>query len=219
MKILWCLLISSVAVTPLAAQDNDWRVEAGITFSHFQQQVKQEVGDTRGHRLVDETQLGLYLSGTYRLHDNIAVGLFLEADRGNRHNARFAGFDAERKTQVRDLIGGHYTEFWFGPVVQFRWKQLFLDAGYGLVGFRSDDARTDLPSTTGDIESALTTHPVIAGLIAIGANVPIVDRLDVVLKAEYRFRYYTERDGNPLAGDIEHGTQSIAPVLGIAYHF
>ena len=219
MWVLWCLVVCVVSAAPLSAQGADWRVEAGVTFSHFQQQVKQEVGDKRGDRLVDETQLGLYLSGTYRLHDNIAVGLFLEADRGNRHNARFAGFDEEGTTQIDNLVGGHYTEFWFGPLVQFRWRQLFLDAGYGLVGIRSDDARTDLSSTTGDTESALTTHPLIAGLIAIGANIPIVGRLDAVLKAEYRFRYYTGRDGNPLAGDIEHGTQSIAPVLGVAYRF
>lgn len=212
------LLLGILSAAPLCAQ-NDWRVEAGVTFSHFQQQVKQEVGDERGERLVDETQLGLYLSGTYRLHDILAVGLFVEADRGNRHNARFAGFDDEGRTQTTGLVGGHYTEFWFGPLLQFRWRQLFLDAGYGLVGVRTDDARTDLPSTTGDMESALTTHPVISGLIALGIGVPVIDQLDVVLKAEYRFRYYTERDGNALAGDIEHGTQSIIPVLGVAYRF
>lgn len=219
MRTLLVLLIWIFPAALLYAQDEVWRVEAGVSFSHFQQQVKQEVGDERGERLVDETQLGLFVSGIYRLHELLAVGVFLEADRGNRHAARFAGFDDAGKTVVSGRVGGHYTEFWFGPLLQFRWNYLFFDAGYGLVGIRSDDARTDLPSATGDTESAFTTHPVIAGLLALGASVPVVDRLDVVLKAEYRFRYYTERGGEPLMGDIEHGTQSIAPLLGIAFRF
>lgn len=214
-----CCLYVLLSVAVCAQETPLWHVEAAIGISHFQQQVKQEVGGVTGNRLVDETALGLHVAGTYSVHDIVAVGVFARAERGNRHAARFAGFDSEGRTQVRDAVGGHFAELWLGPLVQLRWKLLSLDIGYGAVGIRSDDARQDIPSSTGDTESALTTKPALAWLVALRANVPVVDRLDAVLAVEYRFRYYTERGGNPLVGNIEHGTQSITPLLGVAYRW
>lgn len=215
---IWCVtMLLSVAVHAQAIPS--WRVEATVGISHFQQQVKQEVGGITGNRLVDETAVGLHVSGAYTLYEYIAVGVFARAERGNRHAARFAGFDSEGRTQVRDAVGGHFAELWLGPVVQLRWKLLSLDIGYGAMGVRSDDARQDLPSSTGDTEAAFTTHPALAWLAALRANVPIVENLDAVLAVEYRFRYYTQRGGNSLVGNIEHGTQSITPLLGVAYRW
>lgn len=215
---IWCLC-AVLSATAYAEENPLWRVEADMSISHFQQQVKQEIGGVSGNRLVDETAIGLHATGLYSLQDFLAVGVFVRADRGNRHAARFAGFDSEGRTQVRDAIGGHFTELWVGPLAQLRWKLLSLDIGYGALGMRTDDARHDLPSSTGDTESALATNPAVAWLAALGANVPVVDNIDIVLKIEYRFRYYTKRGGNPLAENIEHGTQSISPLLGVAYRW
>jgi hypothetical protein len=54
-------------------------------------------------------------------------------------------------------------------------------------------------------------------LISLGANVPITESLEIILKAEYRPRYYSKRGGEPIVGNIEHGTQSIAPLIGLAW--
>jgi len=202
-----------------AQSPTPWRLEGGMTFRHFQQQVKAEVGQPRGDRLVNEFELGALVSGLYELHEYVAVGLFLRADRGERFAAQFDGFDASGKTKTKDAIGGLYSELWLGPLVQLRWKQLSLDLGYAPIGIRDDMARSDLPSASGDTESAFTLHPTIAWVISLGANVPLSESFDVILKAEYRPRYYSKRGGDPIVGNIEHGTQSIAPLIGIGWRF
>ena len=137
----------SVAV----AQDSTlWKLDIGGTFSTFQQQVKAEVGDPRGERLVNETQVGVMLMGTYEVNENVSAGLFLQLDRGNRLAARFDGFDNEGRTITKDKIGGDYSEIWFGPLVHLRWKNFFAEGGYGAVGRRMDEGRADLASATGD---------------------------------------------------------------------
>ncbi|HXG38535.1 MAG TPA: hypothetical protein VNL36_07180, partial [Bacteroidota bacterium] len=64
-------IVSFINIT-LTAQEL-WRVEGGVTFRHFQQQVKAEVGQPRGDRLVNEFELGALLSGTYRVHEYLSV--------------------------------------------------------------------------------------------------------------------------------------------------
>ena len=76
----------------------------------------------------------------------------------------------------------------------FVWT-LFFELGYGALGLRWDDARDDLPTADGDIESALQTHPGIAWLVAVGGGIPVLDELQVVFRVEYRVRYYISRDG------------------------
>lgn len=208
-------IVSFINIT-LTAQEL-WRVEGGVTFRHFQQQVKAEVGQPRGDRLVNEFELGALLSGTYRVHEYLSVGAFVRVDRGERLQARFSGFDATGRTQVKDALGGLYTEFWIGPLLQGRWRQMSLEVGFAPIGRRNDMARTDLPSSTGDTDGSFTLHPRIAWLFSLGANVPLADHFDLILKAEYRPRYYSKRGGNAIAGGIEHGTQSVAPLIGLAW--
>ena len=196
-----------------------WRVEGGVVLSHFQQQVKQKVGDERGQRLVNEFQLGGLFSGGYRIHKFIHLGVFARVDRGERYLAHFNGFDAEGKTQTKDGIGGTYTEFWIGPLVQLQWKQLTLDLGYAPYGTRSDNARNDIPNANGSTDGSFSLHPTIAWLISLGGGFNVVENLDVLIKIEYRPRYYSERGGEKLINEIEHGTQSIVPVIGVAYEF
>lgn len=218
-RLLICI-VALFAVHMVQGQDQTrWRIEGGITFSHFQQQVKTAVGAVRGDRLVNEFQIGLMGSGTYRVTDILALGLFARADRGERLASRFDGFDATGKTQVKDAVGGLYSELWLGPMMQARWKQLSAEAGYALVGLRDDMARDDLLSSTGDRESAFTTHPTIAWLFTLGANIELVSSVEVILKIEYRANYYSKRGGNALVNDIEHGRQSINPIIGLAWQF
>jgi hypothetical protein len=206
------LFLQSFAQT----EERKIRVEGGLTVSMFQQQVKTEIGGARGERLVLESQFGLAASGTYRVLDFVSAGLFVRGDFGSREHARFDGFNAQGRAKVTNAIGGSYSEFWIGPLVQFFWRQLFVDFGYAVVGIRSDDGRTDLPSTTGDVTSALKTSASVAWLFGFGGNIELCANLDVVLKLDYRIRYYNQRGSNPLVGNAVHGTQSLAPFVGIA---
>ena len=192
-------------------------IDAGFVFSHFQQQVKQEVGDSRGQRLVHENEFGFLISGRYLFNENISAGLFLRTDFGKREAALFDGFDSEGKTKVKNKLGGNYSEFWFGPEIMLHWKQLFAEIGYGVVGIRVDDGRNDIPSNTGNTSESFSTNPSISWMFSVGGQIPIFDNLNVMLKIEYRLRYYNERGGEPLINNIDHGTQSISPLIGITF--
>src|SRR5690606_33112423 len=149
MKLLF-FFISLLLINNLAfpQSKSKFSLDGGLTISHFQQQVKQDVGDPRGERLVHEYEFGFLLTGRYKLNDYISVGIFVRTDIGKREAALFDGFDIEGKTIVKNQLGGNYTEIWLGPEVMFRWKQLFAEVGYGLVGIRSDEGRDDIPSNT-----------------------------------------------------------------------
>lgn len=206
-------------LTPVFSQETSWRIEAGAAFSHFQQQVKRAVGDPRGQRLVNEFQIGALVSGSYRLHDLISVGIFTRVDRGERFLANFSGFSADGKTQTADGIGRTYTELWIGPLIQMQWNMLTLDLGYAPYGTRNDNARGDIPNNVNSTAGLFSLHPTIAWLISLGGSFEIVPDFDLLIKIEYRPRYYSERGGAPLIDGIEHGTQSIVPVIGIAYQW
>lgn len=214
---LVCFLISNTLIFPQG--ESRFYIDGGLILSHFQQQVKQDVGDPRGERLVYEYEFGLLLAGRYRFNDYFSAGLFLRNDVGKREAARYDGFDDDGKTKVTNQLGGNYTEFWFGPLVMVNWKQIFFEIGYGLIGIRSDDGRDDIPSNSGDTGSSFTTNPLISWLISVGGFVPLSDDLDLLLELEYRNRYYNERGGEPLTSDIDHGTQSISPIIGVSWKF
>lgn len=212
-------MVSVQSVFGLSDDLKTWTIEGGITVSHFQQQVKRAVGEPRGQRLVNEFQLGGLIAGYYRIHDYISVGGFVRFDRGERFLANFSGFDANGKTQTADGIGGTYTEIWIGPLLQFHWKQLTFDAGFAPYGQRDDRARGDIPNTNNSTEGSFSLHPSIAWLFSLGGRFDIYENIDVMLKLEYRPRYYSARGGTALINDIEHGTQSIVPVIGMTYSF
>lgn len=212
------VFISLLAIVTTMQAQTPFSIDGGLVISHFQQQVKQEVGDPRGERIVYEYELGILISGKYFFTDYFSAGVYARTDFGKREAALFGGFDSEGKTIVTNELGGSYTEFWFGPSISFYLRQLFAEFGYGLVGIRSDDGRPDIPSNAGDASGSFTTNPSIAWLIAFGGNIPIADQLNIMLKLEYRLRYYDERGGNPLVSDIDHGTQSISPLIGISWN-
>ncbi|MEX1140220.1 MAG: hypothetical protein WEB33_12770 [Bacteroidota bacterium] len=209
-----------VVFTAASQTQESWDIDAGFTFSHFQQQVKAEIGDERGERLVNELEVGVMALGTYRVWRFVSAGIFLQYDRGNRHAARFSGFEvATGKTVTMDKIGGNYNEFWAGPVLRVHWKELFGEFGYGLLGSRNDDARSDLKSSTGDSTGTLELMPAVAFYASLGGAFTILERLDLVVRMEYRLRYYDKRAGNPFQASIEHGTQNITPFIGLRFRF
>jgi hypothetical protein len=196
-----------------------WRIESAFTLSHFQQQVKTEIGDDRGQRLVYEEAIGILVTGGYKIHDLFRIGLYVQYDGGKRTLAIFDGFDNDGKTRIRNEVGGAYNEVWFGPLLQFYWRTFVAEAGYAAIGIRSDDARTDIPAHDGDISAAFRTHPTIAWMFSVGAAVPVFDRLELVVRIQYRARYYNRRGSKELIDTIEHGTQSIAPLIGVSWTF
>lgn len=208
-----------VVINILTFSQTPIKVDFLFTGSHFQQQVKQAVGEERGQRLVYEFNVGLHAAGLYKFHENISGGLYFRFDRGWRNLANFDGFDSDGKTKVKDGIGGGYTEFWFGPMLQFNYKFLFFDAGYALIGIRKDGARTDIPSVSGDVEKALNINPKIAFLFSLGAEFPINEKLNINVKIEYRARYYDKRGDEPFLNNIDHGTQGVLPMIGVSYSF
>jgi len=202
--------------TNVAFAESDWRLDGGLTFSRFEQQIKTEVGGERGERLVEDTELGLALFGTYRIWGPISLGLFVQVDTGHRSAARFVEFDADNKAVVTGKLGGSFTELWVGPLLRVHWRTLFAEFGYGALGMRWDDARTDLVTSDGENSGALYVTPAVAYMAALGAGVPITDTLQAVLRLEYRVRYYDRRDSK-LAGEAVHGTQNFTPFVGICW--
>ena len=214
---LLCLLTPTIA----HAKDKPhrpWRLDAGLTFSHFEQQIKVEIGGVRGEKLVTDSELGLNVFATYSPWSFLGLGLFAQADFGQREAGRFSGVDANNQTITTGELGGPYREFWIGPLVRGQWKTLFAEVGYGF-GVRDDQGRTDLPSTSGDTTSALYTSASVAWLFAIGAGVPITETLQAVLRIEYRIRYYDQRGDEAFKDNLVHGTQNLLPFFGLGWTF
>jgi hypothetical protein len=201
-----------------AAVEPPVRLDAGLTFSRFEQQVKTDLGGARGERLVEEFQLGFAHALTYRVWRFVHLGGFMQLDLGRREAARFAGFGADGAPVTEGRVGGRYVELWMGPLVRLEWRRVFGELGYALYGARRDDARDDLPSDTGDRTGTLRTSATVAWSFAVGGRVPLAEHLDLVLRLQYRIRYYDERRGVPLAGGAVHGTQNFTPFVGVAWH-
>lgn len=199
------------------AQRGPISLQAGLSFSRFEQQIKPEIGTPRGERLVNETSLGLGLNAGYKLWKYLSAGLYLRYDQGIRESARFSHFDSLQKAVVVQNNGGTFSEFWAGPFLRAEWKQLQLDFGYGLIGLRKDEGRDDIPSNTGSSSGNFSVNPNVAYLFALGGHFPInsSESLSLLVKLEWRIRYYKQRGGDPLFGNAEHGTQNFTPFIGV----
>lgn len=195
-----------------------FRLDGGLTFSRFEQQVKPEVGGAAGERLVEETAFGFAQSLSYRFLGPLSVGAFLQFDAGRREAARFAGFDSEGRATTSGAVGGSYLELWMGPQLRVDYRALFAELGYGAYGSRADSARDDLASERGDRSSALRTSPSIAWSLALGVRVELLENVDLVVRMQYRVRYYVRRGGAPLDG-LVHGTQNFTPFIGVGWSF
>lgn len=213
-----CCLFSSLSAV---AQDNSnpYSVELTASFSGFEQQIKTEIGGIKGELLTSDSELNLQALGTYNVWKFISVGWYIQYDSGNRESAQFSGFNAAGAAEVINLQGGAYTEIWTGPLIRAHYKKAFFEFGYGLIGSRQDDARVDLFNESGSNEGNLTVDPAVAWLLGIGADVVLKDQLSLLIKAQYRVRYYDARDGEKLENEMVHGTQNFSPMVGLKYQF
>jgi hypothetical protein len=100
--------------------------------------------------------------------------------------------------------------------VRAQGRALFIELGYGALGLRWDDARTDLAAEGGDTQSALHTSPTVAWLLGVGGSAPVSPSLGLTFRLEYRVRYYDRRDA-PLQDKAVHGTQNFTPFIGIVW--
>jgi opacity protein-like surface antigen len=194
-------------------------LEIAGTFTHFEQQIKTEIGGVKGELLAADTEFGIQFVAAYTVWKYFHAGWYFQYENGNRANAQFSGFDSTGAAQVVNLIGGSYYEFWTGPLLRVQYKQVFLEAGYGLVGMRNDDAREDLVNTNGSNEGNLSTDPSVAWFVGLGAQVKIHKNLLLLVKAQYRVRYYNKKDGAFLQNEAVHGTQNFSPIIGLSYKF
>jgi hypothetical protein len=193
------------------------RLDASLGLVHFQQQAKQRVGTPRGERLVEHTASTLALAGAYDVHRYLAIGAFAELDLGVRRAGELAGFDADGRATIDPAIGGTYAEIWTGIGVRAQWRSLFLDLGYALFARRWDSGRDDLPDTNGSTDGAFSPQLSVRWLAAIGGTVQVRPGLALVLRLEWKIRYYDERGGESLMDGVVHGTQEFRPLVGVAW--
>lgn len=214
------LLVASPALaddTWTDAEDETWRLEAALTFNRFEQQVKSEVGGTSVDPVVQESSVGVAFTATYNVWRFFRLGLYAQLDAGNRSAGRFTGLDAEGNPVVVSE-GGRFLELWLGPVLRVQWRGLFAELAYGALGVRRDRARDDLPDEDGDVDGLFRVSPRVAWSFGLGAFVPVHANVDVVIRLQYRVRYYDQRGGSSLANDVVHGTQNLVPFVGVAWH-
>lgn len=216
--LLLFVLLALMAPSSALAQTSRLDADLGVGFRRFEQQVKSEIGGARGERLVEESQITMDLAATYAVLRHLALGLYLRYDFGSRSAGRFTGLDDEGRTVVSGEVGGSFHEVWLGPLVRGRYGWFHLDLGYGLIGLRSDDARTDLPAD-GSTDGPLVTSRSVAWVAAIGAHVPVMGAWHLLLELEYRVRYYDRRGSTPLDDSLVHGTQEFTPIIGVGARF
>ncbi len=202
---------------PRPVLEAPFRFDLGLSFSHFQQQAKIGTGGARGERLVEQTALVVHAVATYEVWEYLSLGLFSEFDVGTRHAGAFVGFDEDGAAVSMGELGGTYVEWWLGPIVRGHYRAVFLELGWGALGIRSDGGRADLPDASGETDSSFATAPAIAWLLAIGGSVPLAKRVDLVLRLQYRIRYYTTRGGNSLLDDAVLGSQDITPIVSVRF--
>jgi hypothetical protein len=199
------------------ARADPLRLDGSLGLAHFQQQAKPRVGTPRGERLVEHTAATLSLGGAYDAHRHVAVAVFGALDLGVRRAADLAGFDADGRATIDPAVGGESVEVWLGVAVRGQWRGLFADLGYALFARRWDTGRDDLPAADGGTGGAFAPELAVRWLAAVGGTVRLRDRLALVLRLEWRIRYYDERDGQPLMDGIVHGTQEFRPLVGLAW--
>ncbi|MGK0360658.1 MAG: hypothetical protein ACI9U2_002971 [Bradymonadia bacterium] len=212
------LIVLALIATPAYAHaEETLRLDLALTYDRFEQQVKSEIGGARGERLVEESFFGLQGAGTWRVWGPIALGWYAQLDSGARNAGRFVGLDADNMTVTEGQVGGDFTEFWTGPLVRASWRGLFVELGYGVLGLRDDDARGDLRDENGGTDDALRTTPTVAWMLGFGGAIEVHEGVDVVLRAQYRVRYYNRRGDTPLENELVHGTQNFTPFFGVAW--
>jgi hypothetical protein len=98
---------ANASAEPADAREPRVRLDGGLTLSRFEPQVKSEVGNEPGERLVEPTEIGLLSTLAYRFWGPLSAGGFLQFDAGERSAARVHGTQS-----VTPFVGLGWT---FGP--------------------------------------------------------------------------------------------------------
>lgn len=215
--VLWALLLGIGLSSNAQEQVPKFSAELTGSFTHFEQQIKLSIGGVKGDLLAANTEFNLQAVGTYKLWEAISAGWYFQYDIGNREQAQLAGFLPSQAPAVTNVQGGTFQEFWSGPIIRAQHKQAFLEIGYGLIGTRTDESRADILNTSGSNQGSFSLDPSVAWIIGIGANVNLSNKLNFIVKANYRARYYNARDGDELDSQAVHGTQNFSPLIGLGY--
>ena len=165
--------------------------------------------------LVEEMAFGLSVYGSYKITNYLSAGIFLLHERGLRESARYLGVN-NGSAEVSDGQGGSFHETWAGPFVRGQYKWVFFDIGYGAFGSRKDDGRTDIPDQNGGTSESFKVSS-FAWIFSLGSQLEITNGLTLVLRIQYRIRYYDSRGSTPLMDNIIHGTQDITPYVGVLF--
>ncbi len=211
-------LLGGAATCGRALAGERIRLESNVTFGRFEQAVQQgHAGPREGSRIVEEMHVGWFASGAYRLHDHFAVGLFARYDVGVRRSGTFRTFDAEGRAQI-DRVGGTNAELWLGPIVRGHLGFAFLELGWAPFAIRTDTGRADLPNERGESDgtfrSGLTPF---AWLVGLGAEIPLGKTVLLLVRYQYRNRYFLTRGGAEMTQGAAHGSQDHRPFLGFGF--
>ncbi len=151
--------------------------------------------------------LSTWAAAYYDVYSGLELGAFVAFDYG------FA----------RTAAGGPGLDVWeldLGLGVRYRFADIaFVELGWMPLMLRSDDSRVDLPNTAGDTDGLFVGSRSVAWLLGFGVNVPLSDSVALLLRLDYRIRYFVSRGGEDLAGGLEHGGQSIVPRVGVSASF
>ncbi|MEM9191021.1 MAG: hypothetical protein AAGF12_17680 [Myxococcota bacterium] len=205
------------------AEEGPWRNEflrfdLGGILNLYTAAVEVGTDGESNQRLVNDVSFGLHAAATWRFWGPFSVGLYAQFETGSREYGRFDEVGPDGVAMVEREGGGSFTEFWFGPLLRAQWEALFLEFGWGPLGIRSDNGRDDLPAD-GRTDGSFRTTPSIAWLIGIGAAVELFSDLELVMRLNYRIRYYEVRGGEDLDQGLAHGTQDFIPFVGLAWAF
>ena len=208
-------LASADAPTSDPWRNELFRFDLGGILNFYTSAVEVTTAGESNRRLSNDMSLGLHAAATWRIWGPFALGVYGQFETGNREYGHL--MDVVDDVTVVSLDGGgSFREIWVGPLLRVQWKSVFAELGWGPLGFRFDDGRTDLPAA-GRTDGAFRTTPSIAWLFGVGAAVPLIADLELVMRLNYRIRYYEVRGGEPLDGRLAHGTQDVIPFIGLAW--
>lgn len=192
-------------------------IDVAAMLYSFEQQVKGDIGDDAGEKITEISNYTLSVGWSFELLENLELGLLFRSDHGKRSSALYAGEDENGKTVTTNSIGGNYSELWLGPQIRYNFENLFFRLAHGSFARRYDKARSDLPNNSNQQSGAFSTTPKVSWMFALGLQTMLAKDFLLNLALEYRIRYYDERGGEPLLGNVKHGTQDLTPLLGVRY--
>lgn len=190
-------------------------LQVGTSFFYSKEQAKGNSGASGGALFTDR-QNSLSLHGYFQPlpESRVSFGAFTAFELGNRRSCEYGGLDAAGVPQPSGCRTGKYTQFWIGPSAQWVWRSLILQASYIVFGTRTDEAYPTLQSPSGS-NSTFRTHPWKAWILTPGLKLALTEQIEVFLKMEYRYLYYSKRGGGELSQGQLYGNQAIRPHFGL----